>query len=113
VSLITLEQVFLKYVLSYPNIFYVYYYNFFIVSFLRVVKKEDDGKHLNELFTTSLRKVTGHELCIQSALALLCKKFTYTKKNLANLFIIVCIFFHYLFYDCIINIYYIFLFTKY
>ncbi|TGZ53371.1 phospholipid-transporting ATPase ABCA3 [Temnothorax longispinosus] len=61
VSLITLEQVFLK-----------------------IVNKEDNGKHLNELFTSPLPKVTGSELCMQSIWALLCKKFTYTRKNLTT-----------------------------
>ncbi|EZA61865.1 hypothetical protein DMN91_006090 [Ooceraea biroi] len=65
VSLITLEQVFLK-----------------------VVKKEDDGKHLNELFTMPIQKITGHKLCVQAAMALLCKKFTYTRKNLSYLLMI-------------------------
>jgi len=100
VSLITLEQVFLKYVFSYfQGIFYILLLFSYCILRYRVVKKEDDGKHLNELFTASLRKVTGHELCVQSALALLCKKFTYTKKNLVNLFIIVRIFLHYLLCD--------------
>ncbi|XP_011879850.1 PREDICTED: retinal-specific ATP-binding cassette transporter-like [Vollenhovia emeryi] len=65
VSLITLEQVFLK-----------------------IVKKEDNGTHLNELFTAPLQKVTGSELYMRSILALFCKKFTYTRKNLTNLLII-------------------------
>ncbi|XP_011644080.1 retinal-specific ATP-binding cassette transporter-like [Pogonomyrmex barbatus] len=65
VSLITLEQVFLK-----------------------IIKKEDNGKHLNELFTAPLPKITGHELYMQSILALFCKKFTYTRKNLTNLLMI-------------------------
>ncbi|XP_039306683.1 retinal-specific phospholipid-transporting ATPase ABCA4 isoform X2 [Solenopsis invicta] len=65
VSLITLEQVYLK-----------------------IVKKEDNGTHLNELFTAPLQKVTGSELRIQSILALFCKKFTYTRKNLTNLLMI-------------------------
>ncbi|XP_012538072.1 phospholipid-transporting ATPase ABCA1 [Monomorium pharaonis] len=65
VSLITLEQVFLK-----------------------IVKNEDSGKHLNELFTAPLQKITGNELCMQSILALFCKKFTYTIKNLTNLLMI-------------------------
>ncbi|XP_018306221.1 ATP-binding cassette sub-family A member 1 [Mycetomoellerius zeteki] len=59
VSLITLEQVFLK-----------------------IVRSEDSGKHLNELFTAPLQKVTGIKLCMQSISALFCKKFTYTRKNL-------------------------------
>ncbi|XP_011699647.1 PREDICTED: uncharacterized protein LOC105456952 [Wasmannia auropunctata] len=65
VSLITLEQVFLK-----------------------IVKKEDNGKHLNELFTAPLQKITGNELYMQSMLALLGKKITYTRKNLTILLII-------------------------
>jgi len=109
VSLITLEQVFLKYVFSYfQHILYILLciLFFYCIVRYRVVKKEDDGKHLNELFTASLQKVTGHELCMQSTLALLRKKFTYTQKNLVNLFIIVRIFLHYLLYGCIINIYF-------
>ncbi|KYN32310.1 ATP-binding cassette sub-family A member 3 [Trachymyrmex septentrionalis] len=62
VSLITLEQVFLK-----------------------IVRSEDSGKHLNELFTAPLQKVTGTELCTQTISALFCKKFTYTRKNLTSL----------------------------
>ncbi|XP_018365508.1 PREDICTED: retinal-specific ATP-binding cassette transporter-like [Trachymyrmex cornetzi] len=62
VSLITLEQVFLK-----------------------IVRNEDSGKHLNELFTAPLQKVTGTELCMQTISALFCKKFTYTRKNLTSL----------------------------
>ncbi|XP_014485767.1 PREDICTED: ATP-binding cassette sub-family A member 1-like [Dinoponera quadriceps] len=62
VSLITLEQVFLK-----------------------IAKNEDNGKHLNELFTAPVDKIRGNELYLQSLLALLSKKFTYTRKNLANL----------------------------
>ncbi|KAK2576776.1 hypothetical protein KPH14_005420 [Odynerus spinipes] len=58
VSLITLEQVFLK-----------------------IINKEDNGKHLAEHFTTSTQKVQGWNLCIQSMLALLKKKMTYTRKN--------------------------------
>ncbi|EFN83263.1 ATP-binding cassette sub-family A member 3 [Harpegnathos saltator] len=61
VSLITLEQVFLK------------------------IAKEDNGKHLNELFTAPLNKITDNELYLQSIMALFSKKFTYTRKNLANL----------------------------
>ncbi|KAM0731026.1 Phospholipid-transporting ATPase ABCA3 [Formica fusca] len=66
VSLITLEQVFLK-----------------------IVKKEDSGRHLNELFTAPLGKVTGTMLCMQSILALLAKKFTYTRKNITTLLMII------------------------
>ncbi|XP_012054736.1 PREDICTED: ATP-binding cassette sub-family A member 1 [Atta cephalotes] len=62
VSLITLEQVFLK-----------------------IVRSEDSGKHLNELFTAPLQKVTGTELCMQTISALFCKKFTYIRKNLTVL----------------------------
>ncbi|XP_076622006.1 phospholipid-transporting ATPase ABCA3 [Colletes latitarsis] len=61
VSLITLEEVFLK-----------------------VIKKEDNGKHLNELFSPLSQKIEGWNLCVQSILALYQKKFTYTKKNLTN-----------------------------
>ncbi|KAL0101171.1 hypothetical protein PUN28_018788 [Cardiocondyla obscurior] len=64
VSLITLEQVFLK-----------------------IVKKEE-GTPLNELFTAPSQKITDGELCIQSILALFWKKFTYTRKNLTNLLFI-------------------------
>lgn len=75
----------------------MYFYHYFITIFLfticyRIVKKEDNGTHLNELFTAPLQKITDSELCIQSILALLCKKFTYTRKNLTNLLMIVCIF---------------------
>ncbi|XP_011251490.2 retinal-specific ATP-binding cassette transporter [Camponotus floridanus] len=66
VSLITLEQVFLK-----------------------IVKKEDNGSHLNELFTAPLSKVTGSMLCMQSILALFAKKFTYTRKNITTLLMII------------------------
>ncbi|XP_011050473.1 PREDICTED: ATP-binding cassette sub-family A member 1-like isoform X1 [Acromyrmex echinatior] len=62
VSLITLEQVFLK-----------------------IVRSEDSEKHLNELFTAPLQKVTGTELCMQTISALFCKKFTYIRKNLTIL----------------------------
>ncbi|XP_039306572.1 retinal-specific phospholipid-transporting ATPase ABCA4 [Solenopsis invicta] len=65
VSLITLEQV-----------------------FLQIVKKEDSGTHLNELFTAPLQKITGSELCMQSIFALFCKKFAYTRKNLVDLLLI-------------------------
>ncbi|XP_067203645.1 ATP-binding cassette sub-family A member 17-like isoform X1 [Linepithema humile] len=65
VSLITLEQVFLK-----------------------IVKKKDSGTHLYELFTSPLEKITGSALFIQSILALFRKKFTYTKKNISNLLVI-------------------------
>ncbi|XP_032690164.1 phospholipid-transporting ATPase ABCA1-like isoform X2 [Odontomachus brunneus] len=64
VSLITLEQVFLK------------------------IAEEDNGKHLNELFTAPLDKIKNNELYIQSILALFSKKFTYTRKNLSNLLMI-------------------------
>ncbi|KMR04580.1 atp-binding cassette sub-family a member 3 [Lasius niger] len=66
VSLITLEQVFLK-----------------------IVKNEDSGRHFNELFTAPLGKLTGSALCMQSILALLAKKFTYTKKNISILLMII------------------------
>ncbi|XP_029158875.1 LOW QUALITY PROTEIN: retinal-specific ATP-binding cassette transporter-like [Nylanderia fulva] len=66
VSLITLEQVFLK-----------------------IVKKEDSGRHLNELFTAPLGKLTGSALCMQSILALFAKKFTYTRKNISTLLMII------------------------
>ncbi|CAL7939781.1 unnamed protein product [Xylocopa violacea] len=62
VSLITLEEVFLK-----------------------VINREDSGKHLNELFCPPSQKVEGWSLCIQAILALYHKKLTYTKKNLGNL----------------------------
>lgn len=65
VSLITLEEVFLK-----------------------VIKNEDNGKHLNELFCPPSQKVEGWSLCMQSILALLHKKLTYTKKNLSNTLLI-------------------------
>ncbi|XP_017755068.1 PREDICTED: ATP-binding cassette sub-family A member 1-like [Eufriesea mexicana] len=61
VSLITLEEVFLK-----------------------VIKNEDNEKHLNELFSPPSQKVDGWRLCIQSILALYHKKLIYTKKNLWN-----------------------------
>ncbi|XP_076173170.1 ATP-binding cassette sub-family A member 17 isoform X2 [Ptiloglossa arizonensis] len=59
VSLITLEEVFLK-----------------------VIKKENGGQHLNELLSPPSQRVVGWNLCIQAILALYHKKFTYTKKNL-------------------------------
>jgi len=92
VSLITLEQVFLKYVCR--NVFCIIILLLFFLYFIiccRIVKKEDSGKHLNELFTAPLQKVTGNELFMQSILALFYKKFTYTRKNLSVLLIIVCI----------------------
>ena len=61
VSLITLEEVFLK-----------------------VIKKEDNGKHLNELFCPPSQRVEGWNLRVQAILALYHKKLTYTKKNLSN-----------------------------
>ncbi|XP_076395704.1 phospholipid-transporting ATPase ABCA3 isoform X2 [Megachile rotundata] len=61
VSLITLEEVFLK-----------------------VIKKEDKETHLNEIFCSPLQKVTGWPLCIQTILALYHKKLTYTRKNLSH-----------------------------
>ncbi|XP_053973007.1 retinal-specific phospholipid-transporting ATPase ABCA4-like isoform X1 [Hylaeus volcanicus] len=61
VSLITLEEVFLK-----------------------VIKKEDNGKHLNELFSPPSQRIDGWNLSIQRILALYHKKLTYTKKNLSN-----------------------------
>ncbi|XP_050474315.1 phospholipid-transporting ATPase ABCA1-like [Bombus huntii] len=65
VSLITLEEVFLK-----------------------VIKNEDNGKHLNEFFCPPSQKVEGWSLCMQSILALYHKKLTYTKKNLSNTLLI-------------------------
>ncbi|KAK9310741.1 hypothetical protein QLX08_000052 [Tetragonisca angustula] len=53
--------------------------------FLRVIKNEDTGKHLNELFCPPSQKVEGWSLFIQSILALYHKKLIYTKKNLSNL----------------------------
>lgn len=61
VSLITLEEVFLK-----------------------VIKNEDNGKHLNELYCPPSQKIEGWSLCIQTILALYHKKLIYTKKNLTN-----------------------------
>ncbi|XP_076644769.1 phospholipid-transporting ATPase ABCA3 [Halictus rubicundus] len=58
VSLITLEEVFLK-----------------------VIKKEDNGKYLNELFSPPSQRVDGSALYIQTILALYHKKFTFTVKN--------------------------------
>ena len=91
VSLITLEQVFLKYVRQ--NRFYIVIlllFSYFIIGY-RIVRSEDSGKHLNELFTAPLQKVTGTELCMQTISALFCKKFTYIRKNLTVLLTIVCI----------------------
>ncbi|XP_076762980.1 ATP-binding cassette sub-family A member 17 [Xylocopa sonorina] len=62
VSLITLEEVFLK-----------------------VINREDSGKHLNELFCPPSQKVEGWSLYMQAILALYHKKLTYTTKNLGNL----------------------------
>ncbi|CAK9811271.1 Phospholipid-transporting ATPase ABCA3 [Anthophora quadrimaculata] len=62
VSLITLEEVFLK-----------------------VIKTNDNVKHLNELFCLSTQKVEGWSLCMQTILALYSKKFTYIKKNLGKI----------------------------
>nr|XP_034183985.1 retinal-specific phospholipid-transporting ATPase ABCA4-like [Osmia lignaria] len=61
VSLITLEEVFLK-----------------------VIKKEEKEKHLNEIFYSPLQKVQGWSLCMQTILALYHKKLTYTKKNITH-----------------------------
>nr|XP_033321242.1 retinal-specific phospholipid-transporting ATPase ABCA4-like isoform X1 [Megalopta genalis] len=61
VSLITLEEVFLK-----------------------VIKKEDNGKYLNESFSPPSQRVDGWNLCVQTILALYHKKYTYTVKNLSN-----------------------------
>ncbi|XP_076222279.1 ATP-binding cassette sub-family A member 17 isoform X2 [Nomia melanderi] len=61
VSLITLEEVFLK-----------------------VIKKEDNGKYLNELFCPPSQRVEGWNLYMQTILALYHKKATYTFKNLSN-----------------------------
>lgn len=65
VSLITLEEVFLK-----------------------VIKKEDSGRHLNELFCSPSQKIEGWALCIQAVLALYHKKLVYTLKNLSNTLLI-------------------------
>lgn len=68
------------------------YIDFVFLRFIyRVVKKEDSGTHLNELFTSPLKKITGSKLFTQSILALFSKKFTYTKKNISTLLVIVCI----------------------
>ncbi|KZC13655.1 PREDICTED: ATP-binding cassette sub-family A member 1-like [Dufourea novaeangliae] len=61
VSLITLEEVYLK-----------------------VIKKEDNGKHLNEVFCPPSQRVDGWTLYTQTILALYHKKLTYTVKNLSN-----------------------------
>ncbi|KAI4504278.1 hypothetical protein M0802_000749 [Mischocyttarus mexicanus] len=64
VSLITLEQVFLK-----------------------IIKKDDNGNDLPDLYTP-MQKLQGCQLTIQRILALLNKKFVYAKKNLGVLFMI-------------------------
>ncbi|XP_078049321.1 phospholipid-transporting ATPase ABCA3 isoform X2 [Augochlora pura] len=61
VSLITLEEVFLK-----------------------VIKKEDNGKYLNESFSPPSQRVDGWNLYMQTISALYHKKFTYTVKNISN-----------------------------
>lgn len=93
VSLITLEQVFLKYVFLklILHCYFIAHFLYFALC-LRIVKKEDNGRHLNELFTAPLSKVTGSMLCMQSILALFAKKFTYTRKNITTVLMIVCIF---------------------
>lgn len=62
VSLITLEEVFLK-----------------------VIKNKDNEKHLNELYCPPSQKIEGWSLSIQTILALYHKKLIYTKKNLTNI----------------------------
>lgn len=62
VSLITLEEVFLK-----------------------VIKNKDNEKHLNELYCPPSQKIEGWNLSIQTILALYHKKLIYTKKNLTNI----------------------------
>ncbi|KAG7200279.1 hypothetical protein KM043_017746 [Ampulex compressa] len=65
VSLITLEEVFLK-----------------------IVKKEDN-KHLSELFVPTFEKLKGCKLYLQAIMALFHKKMTYTRKNLSNVLAII------------------------
>ncbi|XP_076238688.1 ATP-binding cassette sub-family A member 17 isoform X2 [Calliopsis andreniformis] len=65
VSLITLEEIFLK-----------------------VIKKEDGEKCLNELFCPPSQRVEGWNLYVQAILALYHKKLMYTIKNLSNTLLI-------------------------
>ncbi|XP_076288268.1 phospholipid-transporting ATPase ABCA3 isoform X2 [Lasioglossum baleicum] len=53
--------------------------------FLRVIKREDNGKYLNELFSPPSQRMDGWDLYIQRILALYHKKLTFTVKNLSTI----------------------------